>query len=95
MTIFEKELEFVQLLCNPEYLRWLYNEKYFDQTEFIEYLKYLCYFKNPKYASFLLYPQSVVILEMLIDPNLRLVLENDEFYIQLANDQYYTWASRK
>lgn len=95
MTVFEKDLEFVQLLCNPEYLRWLYSEKYFDKVEFINYLKYLRYFKNPRYLIFLIYPQSVNILDALIDPKSRCMLEKDEFYTQVANDQYCAWASRE
>ena len=35
------------------YLHELSNRNYFDQDEFINYLKYLQYFKEPKYARYL------------------------------------------
>ena len=35
------------------YLHELATRTYFDQEEFINYLKYLLYFKEPKYAQYL------------------------------------------
>jgi mediator of RNA polymerase II transcription subunit 31 len=43
----------VQCLANPLYLQEIYNKNYFEQQEFINYLKYLQYFKEPKYARYL------------------------------------------
>lgn len=93
--IFEKELEFVQLLCNPEYIRWLYNNNYFTNQSFLDYLKYLLYFKDYKYGRFLVYPQSVAILEILTKENILKELSDDSFYTNLSNDQYYMWKHRE
>ncbi len=94
MSTFEKELEFIQLLCNPEYLKWLYSEKYFIKQDFKNYLKYLLYFKNEIYLKFLIYPQCIPILEILIRDDAISVLSEDSFYSKLANDQNGIWRNR-
>lgn len=93
-STFEKELEFVQLLCNPEYLRWLYNEGYFAEDEFIHYLQYLLYFKEQKYAKFLVYPQCIPILELLIQDGISKELSEDSFYVKLSETEFQMWKSR-
>lgn len=93
-TVFEKELEFVQLLCNPEYIKWLYNNNYFTHSEFKRYLKYLLYFKDHKYAQFLLYPQCIPILERLTSDDILSELADETFYLRLSEDQYYMWKYR-
>ena len=52
---FEVELEFVQTLSNPYYLQYLADQKFLENDEFIAYLEYLQYFKEPKYLKFLQY----------------------------------------
>jgi mediator of RNA polymerase II transcription subunit 31 len=44
------ELEFVQCLANPNYLNFLAQRGYFKENAFINYLKYLLYWKEPEYA---------------------------------------------
>lgn len=92
--VFEKDLEFIQLLCNPEYLKWLYSEKYFLDPEFIKYLKYLLYFKNEKYSKFLIYPQCIPILELLLQEDSNSFLSEESFYSKLADDQHSIWKNR-
>lgn len=92
---FIKELEFVQLLCNPEYLRFLYDNKYFHNEEFISYLKYLRYFNDVKYKKFLLYPQCLYILDVLCSDGILEKLGNEAFYSKLSEQQYYIWKNRK
>lgn len=94
-SVFEKDLEFIQLLCNPEYLRWLYNNNYFKDSHFIKYLKYLQYFGEPAYSKFLVYPQCIPILEKLLSENILEKLSNEEFYTKLSEDQYFMWKHRK
>ncbi|KAL1797570.1 hypothetical protein ACET3X_004176 [Alternaria dauci] len=53
---FELELEFVQCLANPVYLNYLAQQKTLDKPEFVAYLGYLQYFKDPKYIKFLHHP---------------------------------------
>lgn len=92
-TLFEKELEFVQLLCNPEYLRWLYREGYFARDDFKGYLRYLLYFKTPEYSKFLVYPQCIPILEKLVQEDILKELAEDGFYTRLAEGQLGMWRS--
>eukprot|EP01100_Stratorugosa_tubuloviscum_P008946 TRINITY_DN3747_c3_g1_i1.p1 TRINITY_DN3747_c3_g1~~TRINITY_DN3747_c3_g1_i1.p1 ORF type:complete len:104 (-),score=32.76 TRINITY_DN3747_c3_g1_i1:78-389(-) len=62
---FIEELEFVQSLSNPLYLNYLAEEGYFDKIEFLNYLDYLLYWKQPQYAKYLIYPFCLQILELL------------------------------
>ena len=50
---FELELEFVQALANPFYLHSLAQQNILEQPPFINYLKYLLYFKEKDYARFI------------------------------------------
>lgn len=52
---FELELEFVQALANPFYLHSLAQQGILYQPAFINYLKYLQYWKEKDYARFILY----------------------------------------
>lgn len=51
---FELELEFVQALANPFYLHSLAQQGILYQPTFINYLKYLLYWKEKEYARFIL-----------------------------------------
>jgi hypothetical protein len=51
---FELELEFVQALANPFYLHSLAQQGILYQPAFINYLKYLQYWKEKDYARFIL-----------------------------------------
>ena len=59
---FQYELEFVQMLSNPNYLECislinidLLHNGYFEDPAFINFLKYLLYWKQPEYTRFLMY----------------------------------------
>ncbi|KAI5148314.1 mediator of RNA polymerase II transcription subunit 31 [Enteropsectra breve] len=91
---FEQELEFVQLLCNNEYLRWLYQNNYFSNERFIKYLEYLKYFNSECYKKHLAYPQCLPLLEILTSENAATILSNDEFYVMLASNQEEMWRFR-
>jgi len=70
---FELELEFVQCLANPAYLHHLAAEqKMLDKPEFIAYLKYLQYFKEPQYIKHLHHPAPTLrALELLQQESFR------------------------
>ena len=51
---FELELEFVQALANPFYLHSLAQQGILYQPAFINYLRYLLYWKEKDYARFIL-----------------------------------------
>lgn len=46
-------IQFVQMLANPHYLNHLATQKLLDNEEFIAYLDYLQYFRQPKYLRYL------------------------------------------
>jgi len=50
---FELELEFVQALANPYYLHSLAQQNILEQPAFVNYLKYLLYWKENDYARFI------------------------------------------
>ena len=66
---FQIELEFVQLLANPNYLNYLAQRGYFRQDSFLNYLKYLTYrptaSTSPAYCKYLAYPQCLALFELL------------------------------
>ena len=41
------ELEFVQCLCNAGYLHYLAQKRHLEDEHFINYLRYLLYWKRP------------------------------------------------
>ena len=90
---FELDLEFIQLLCNPEYLKWLNNEDWFEKEEFLDYLKRLLYFKKDKFRKFLVYPQCIEILEEILQD--KEILNDDHFIQKLEKQQFYLWSNRK
>jgi hypothetical protein len=49
---FELELEFVQALANPYYLHSLAQQGILNQPAFVNYLRYLLYWKEKEYARF-------------------------------------------
>uniref|UniRef100_A0A3Q2XYP5 Mediator of RNA polymerase II transcription subunit 31 n=1 Tax=Hippocampus comes TaxID=109280 RepID=A0A3Q2XYP5_HIPCM len=48
-TRFQSELEFIQCLANPNYLNFLAQRGFLRERPFINYLKYLLYWKEPDY----------------------------------------------
>ncbi|GKT37349.1 Mediator complex, subunit Med31 like protein [Aduncisulcus paluster] len=67
-TRFELELEFVQLLGVPKYLKYLKDQGYFSKPAFRAYIKYLQYWKEPAYSKFLKFPQCLFYLDIIQDP---------------------------
>ncbi|KAK2467852.1 hypothetical protein APHAL10511_000147 [Amanita phalloides] len=92
---FELELEFVQALANPFYLHSLAQQNILEQPAFVNYLKYLLYFKEKDYARFIHYPHALHHLELLQHPQFRARLKNDEFFREYLHqkqfDHWRTW----
>jgi mediator of RNA polymerase II transcription subunit 31 len=78
------ELEFVQNLANMKYLNFLAQKRYFDDPAFMNFLKYLTYWKKPEYARHLLFPQCLAFLDEL--------LENPAFRRELAVPQFIDYC---
>ena len=59
---FELELEFVQSLANPYYLHSLAQQGIMNQPAFVNFLKYLMYWKEKDYARFILWAENISTL---------------------------------
>ncbi|SOV83814.1 mediator complex subunit 31, putative [Plasmodium sp. gorilla clade G3] len=66
---FECELEFLQSLCNIDYIKHLYDNKYFNDYNFLNYLKYLNYWRNKPYIFYVHFPVCLYVLEILNNNN--------------------------
>lgn len=66
---FELELEFVQCLASPAYLHYLATSGILYQSTFLDFLRYLRYWKLPQYAKYLTYPNCLYFLDLLVPPS--------------------------
>ncbi|KAI9441618.1 SOH1-domain-containing protein [Lactarius indigo] len=90
---FELELEFVQALANPFYLHSLAQQGILYQPAFINYLKYLQYWKEKDYARFILYPHALHHLELLQHAEFRSEIMKDEWREHLNQKQFDHWRT--
>ena len=67
--IIVKQLEFVQSLASPAYLHYLATSGILYQSTFLDFLRYLRYWKQPQYAKYLLYPHCLYFLDLLVPPS--------------------------
>lgn len=89
---FLMELEFIQALANPQYLHYLAAQtRLFQDQAFLNYLKYLQYWKNPEYAKFIVFPHCLRFLELLQEESFRKELQVREFIELIHNQQFYHW----
>lgn len=90
---FELELEFVQALANPYYLHSLAQQGILEKPAFINYLKYLLYWKETDYARFIHYPHALHHLDLLQDPGFRLLMKTDDGFRMLNQKQSQHWMT--
>jgi len=90
---FELELEFVQALANPFYLHSLAQQGILYQPAFVNYLKYLLYWKEKDYARFILYPHALHHLELLQHSEFRSEIMKDEWRERLNQKQFDHWRT--
>lgn len=90
-TRWEVELEFVQSLANIQYVSYLAQNEYLSDPAFIAYLKYLNYWRDAKYAKFLVYPNCLHILTLLQTESFRKNIIVPEFMNSLMNDMVQKW----
>ncbi|CAH8651300.1 unnamed protein product [Heterobilharzia americana] len=83
---FQMELEFVQCLANPSYLNFLAQQGWFEKANFIKYLKYLQYWKEPGYSRYLIYPYCLHMLDLLQHAEFRLALARGQI-CRMIDDQ--------
>jgi mediator of RNA polymerase II transcription subunit 31 len=91
MCRFSEELEFVQALCNPHYLHYLYANGHFENPRFLDFLGYLEYWRSPEYSRFLLYPHSLNILSLLKSSKFLGSLGSVQEIENLMEQSYLRW----
>ncbi|KAG9047329.1 suppressor of hpr1 [Tulasnella sp. UAMH 9824] len=91
--LFSLELEFVQALASPFYLYNLAVEGYLDDPVFLNYLKYLGYWKEKEYARFIMYPQALHHLDLLQHQNFRNAVKRQETQTFLNHYQFEHWRT--
>ncbi|KAL0956216.1 hypothetical protein HGRIS_002372 [Hohenbuehelia grisea] len=90
---FELELEFVQALANPFYLHMLAQQNILAQPEFVNFLKYLLYWKEKDYAQFIQYPHALHHLDLLQYEAFRADLKNEHLRQLLDTAQFEHWKT--
>ena len=92
---FELELEFIQSLSSPRYLHHLANQNYLRDEAFLDFLRYLRYWKQPEYAKYITYPHCFFFLDLLCDnETFRNELMNIEFQNFVHQQQFFNWQYR-
>lgn len=89
---FVQDLEFVQLLANPNYLQYLSNKGYLEDNDFIKYLVYLNYLKKPDFSRFIVYTRCFVMLDLLLNETFRKELSNTSFINYLHDVIHHDWS---
>lgn len=92
---FEIELEFVQSLAHPFYLHALAQQGYFEKPEFINYLRYLNYWREREYIKFITYPHCLHNLDLLMEPSFREAIKHQDVIQALHRQQYSVWLDNK
>ena len=72
---FEYELDFLQSLANPYYIKYLAQNKYFRNKSMIHFLEYLQYWKQTPYIKYIKYPACLFYLEKLQHEEFRKLCE--------------------
>ncbi|CAK92535.1 unnamed protein product (macronuclear) [Paramecium tetraurelia] len=83
---FQMDLEFVQLLANPQYIYQLATKQYFEDDQFVNYLQYLLYFKRPEFLKYIKYPVCIKMLDC---------LQNEEFRLQMKDRNFADKISKQ
>eukprot|EP00741_Cyanophora_paradoxa_P003249 tig00000691_g3157.t1 len=89
---FQMDLEFLQCLASPVYLHHLAINRYLDDEAFLEYLKYLSYFRRPEYARYVVYPHALHFLELLGEERFRKELKRPDCQDFIHRQQFFHWA---
>ena len=91
---FMQDLEFVQCLANPFYLKYLSNMGYLDDENFVNYLQYLIKKKKAEYMKFITYERCIIFLELLQYKEFRQKLKENEYEQYLNNFILKDWMER-
>ncbi|KAL6785997.1 hypothetical protein ACKKBG_A00990 [Auxenochlorella protothecoides x Auxenochlorella symbiontica] len=88
---FAVELEFVQCLANPHYLNWLAQQRFLDDACFLNYLRYLQYWKEEPYVQYIIYPHALKMLDLLQSPEFRAAIVNPAYKEHVHSQQLFFW----
>eukprot|EP00435_Cladocopium_sp_Y103_P004278 s2572_g1.t1 len=91
---FAEELEFVQCLANPSYVQWLATQGFFREPGFQRFLEYLTYWRRPQYVRYIVYPQCLAVLDLLLRPAVRLRLHRADVISILADQLQHAWGQQ-
>lgn len=95
MASLTADLEFLQLLANPEYLHILAVQGYFDDAAFLSYLSYLRQsFHDRRLAVYVEWPMAFLVLEKLKDSQFRKELREPAFYQYIHTQQVLFWQKK-
>ena len=64
---------------------------YFDDAAFVRYLEYLLYWKEPRYAQYIVYPHALFFLEKLQEPAFRRSLLDENIAVYMHRQQNMHW----
>lgn len=93
---FLQDAEFLQALSNIDYVLWLSKQGFFAKQEFLNYLMYLQYLSLPEYIIHLSYPRGIQVLDLLLKPAVRRLLEEDPLtFRRILIDQLWSSWGRK
>ncbi|KAG0148274.1 hypothetical protein CROQUDRAFT_655199 [Cronartium quercuum f. sp. fusiforme G11] len=91
---FEEDLEFVQSLANPHFVQELTLKGILASEPMINYLNYLKYFHEPRYAIFIRYPNCLLILDLLTkSEKFRTMMESQESSQFLSDKFIQNWIT--
>ncbi|KAK7205545.1 mediator of RNA polymerase II transcription subunit 31 [Myxozyma melibiosi] len=90
-TRFEIELDFVQSLANPHYVNFLAQNGYLEDERFINYLDYLEYWRQPSYATYIVYPNCLHMLTLLKQERFRQDIKHMDMAQMLMDDMFAKW----
>lgn len=85
------ELEFVQLLANPNYIHYLAQNGVLEEPAFVNYLKYLRYWTRLEYVRFIMYPHALFFLELLQSAPFRAAMAHPANKELAHQQQYFFW----
>ena len=91
---FMQDLEFVQCLANPFYLKYLSINGYFDDERFVNYLNYLLYFKKAEYMKYITFERCIIFLELLQFKEFRQKIKENGYEINLNIFISNEWMDR-
>ena len=92
---FMQDLEFVQCLSNPFYLKYLADMGYFEDDNFLNYLKYLLYFKKVEYLKYITYERCIIFLDLLQFKEFRQKFKESQNVFDIINKINEDWINQE